>query len=235
LLDAIGISTDEMPYDFNTLVVGAKNRIKYEVRFYHQVWVAHLDLETMGRTQEEKLSNGFRLLAEYFGLMTKTPKNEYQAPIPMTIPVLTGFRALQNGVEAVSWMEFILPSYLQVEHYKETADRKLPTVIPTPTDQRIKLLYKPVMRYAVTEFHGNSYQNDAMWYARQLAAIVVKEKMGFQVKNVEGNPALSATDITAGNTEFEFVTAVHNGPITPNILRHNEVMVPVYKPGEIIV
>lgn len=234
LLDAIGVTFYPQPYRYRLESSGKANKISHEVRLYEPAWVAHIDMSVFDErkhTTAQRIDMAFNQLAAYFGVRVY-PENDMDYAIPMTVPVLMGWKSLQTRNVPI-WMEFIMPDEFQVE--APVSSSRTPSALPVPNNPDIQLLQTPMKRYAVCKYNGDSKQNDADYRVRRLATTFIDRKTGFDVLNVEGQVINSSKDVLSHRETLEYVTATYNGPFTPDALRTNEVMLPLHKEGEIFV
>ncbi len=167
-----------------------------EVRDYPALIAAEV---TVGGDRGAAGNQGFRLLAGYiFGGNTRKESLAMTAPvvmaraggetIPMTAPVM------QGGGPGAWVVRFIMP-----------AGRTMAS-LPTPNDQRVRLVAVPPTRIAVARFSGLAGEGDIKRQTADLEAFIAARHL-----KATGAPSLSRYD----------------PPWTPWFMRRNEIWIPV--------
>ena len=152
----------------------------FEVREYPALIAAEV---TVSGERSDAVSAGFRLLAGYiFGGNTR------KQSIAMTAPVM-------QSPDPSGWIiRFIMPASYTLE------------TLPTPNDQKVRLVSLPPKRLAVVRFSGLVDDNDVEQQTAVLRAFIAKQKL-----TAIGTPSLARYD----------------PPWTLWFLRRNEVMLEV--------
>ena len=168
----------------------------FEVREYPALIAAEV---TVSGERSDAVSAGFRLLAGYiFGGNTRKQSIAMTAPviqnespnekIAMTAPVM-------QSPDPSGWIiRFIMPASYTLE------------TLPTPNDQKVRLVSLPPKRLAVVRFSGLVDDNDVEQQTAVLRAFIAKQKL-----TAIGTPSLARYD----------------PPWTLWFLRRNEVMLEV--------
>lgn len=168
----------------------------FEVRDYPGMIAAEV---TVSGSRDTAMNAGFRLIADYiFGNNTQKAKVAMTAPvtqsakssekIAMTAPVT------QSGEGGVWTVRFIMPARYTLE------------TLPTPNDERVRLVPLPAQRFAVIRFSGTVGAKDIAEKTQQL---------------------MEWTHANGLTPKGEVTLARYDPPWTPWFMRRNELMIPV--------
>ncbi len=152
----------------------------YEIRRYLPYLVAEVDVD--GNSADNR---AFRMLAGYiFG------DNDSQEKMQMTAPV----ESRENSAASALTYAFVMEGKYTL------------ATLPTPTDERIRLLERPARTVAVRRFSGRWSESN------------VKKNEAQLLRDLEENGITLQGDVEL---------ARYNGPMTPWFLRRNEIIVPI--------
>jgi effector-binding domain-containing protein len=170
----------------------------YEIRQYP----AHIVAQTTVKGSYEKsMSDGFRILAGYiFGGNTK------KESIAMTAPVVSKKEEVKRVSESIAMTAPVMATAegdSQIITFSMPRSYSIET-LPTPNDQRVKIVMIPAKKYAVRQFS---------WYRSSARVKHMQEKL----------ISALARDKVVTNGVASY--AGYNAPWTPPWMNHNEVLV----------